>query len=78
MYCRRYALFNICCEYGRVLRRIYRCLLLTVSTYFRGLVRLSALLVRDSIFFSITLYVCSGGGRSAKQKAEIFLPCESI
>ncbi len=40
MYWQRYALFNICCAYGRVFRfrRIYRCLLLTVITYFRGLV----------------------------------------
>lgn len=29
----RYVLFNICCDYGRVFRRIYRCSLLTV-TYF--------------------------------------------
>jgi hypothetical protein len=65
-----------------VFRRIYRCLLLTVSTYFRGLVRLSApfVMLRLAIvfFLSITLYVCSGDGHSAKQKAHAFLPCESI
>ena len=30
------------------------------------------------VFFFDTLFVCSGDGRSAKQKAHAFLPCESI
>ena len=30
------------------------------------------------VFFSITLYVCSGDGRSAKQSAHVFLPCEYL
>jgi hypothetical protein len=30
------------------------------------------------VFFFDTLYVCSGDGHSAKQKAHAFLPCESI
>ena len=66
----RYVLFNICCDYGRVFRRIYRCSLLTVSTYFVASFDylLYVTLRLAIVFFSITLYVCSGDGHSAKQK----------
>ena len=67
----RYVLFNICCDYGRVFRRIYRCSLLTVSTYFMASFDylLYVTLRLAIVFLSITLYVCSGDGHSAKQKA---------
>jgi len=72
--------FNICCDYGRVFRRIYRCSLLTVSTYFVAWFDylLYVMLRLAIVFLSITLYVCSGDGHSAKQKATQFLPFESI
>jgi len=72
-YCigQRYVLFNICCDYGRVFRRIYRCSLLTVTYFFVAWFDylLYVMLRLAIVFLSITLYICSGEGHSAKQKA---------